>query len=175
LAKRANLVDDVSDRHVAQIGTKEDGNGEPKQTLLLLGIGEDQRLAIPLSLVSRLEEFPISSLERSNGLRVVQSNGQIIPLIHLREALNAGTFSYEDQKSVQVVVYSSNGQSVGVVVDRILDIVETSFTMQRTGKQNGVLGSAIVQNRVTDLLDIHHLLASTAHDFFGTSVPSLAI
>ena len=60
------------------------------QTLLLLGLGDEQRLAIPLSLVARLEEIPMSSIERADGQQVVQYGGKIMPLINLGDALRPG-------------------------------------------------------------------------------------
>ena len=76
---------------------------------------------------------------------------------------------------MQVVVYSENGRSVGLVVDRILDIVETTLTIHRSVKRVGVLGSAIIQNRVTDLLDVHNLILATDQDFFVPPPTALAV
>jgi two-component system chemotaxis sensor kinase CheA len=64
------------------------------------------------------------------------------------------------QESLHVVVYSHAGRSVGLVVDRILDIVEESFVVQRQGGRAGVMGSAVIQKRVTDLLDVPALVGS---------------
>ena len=60
----------------------------------------------------------------------------------------------EPEDDLQVVVYSSGTSSVGLVVDRILDIVEEAFEFQKCENQRGVFGSAVIQERVTDLLDV---------------------
>ena len=175
IAKRARVISVSQDRHKSKVNSKEQAGGELKHTLLLLGLGASQRMAIPLSLVSRLEELPANSVEWADGRQVVQYSGQIMPLIHLGESLHARCASTEAPENLQVVVYSENGRSVGLVVDQILDIVETTLTIQQTGKRTGVLGSAVIQNRVTDLLDVHNLILASDHDFFATPPTSLAI
>ena len=175
IAKRSGVASETRDRNLAQHGAKEQGSGEAKQTLLLLGLGEHQRMAIPLSLVARLEEIAISSVERADGQQVVQYGGQIMPLIHLGDVLNSGAVRAEGITMLQVVVYSENGRSVGLVVDRILDIVETTLTIQHAGKRVGVLGSAVIQSRVTDLLDIHNLILATDQNFFAPPPTALAV
>lgn len=167
IAKRSGVVSEARDRRMTQMNASEETGGDLKQTLLLLGLGETHRLALPLSSVSRLEEIPLSSVERADGQQVVQYGGQIMPLLHLGDVLNTGSTQFEGATTLQVVVYSENGRSVGLVVDRILDIVETTLVIQQAGKRMGVLGSAVIQNRVTDLLDIHNLILSSHGDYFA--------
>jgi two-component system chemotaxis sensor kinase CheA len=116
---------------------------------------------------------------------VVQYGGMILPLMHLGELLNQRISSVaslsmqlpdaSNTAMLQVVVYSENGRSVGLVVDRILDIVETDLAIQHAGKRLGVLGSAVIQNRVTDLLDIHNLISATDQEFFAPLPATLAV
>ena len=55
---------------------------------------------------------------------------------------------------LQVVVYSEAGRSVGLVVDRIVDIVDETLVIQNPAQRRGVIGSSVIQKRVTDLLDV---------------------
>ena len=59
---------------------------------------------------------------------------------------------------MQVVVYSEKGRSVGLVVDRILDIVEDTIVCQQPSKHDGLLGSAVIQQKVTDIVDLQQVL-----------------
>ena len=72
--------------------------------------------------------------------------------------------------TLQVVVYSEQGRSVGLVVDRILDIVEENIVPQQPSKRAGLLGSAVIQQRVTDLLDVRGFVRAANPDFFETPV-----
>ena len=142
-------------------------------------------MAIPLSVVARLEEIAIRSIEQADGQQVVQYGNAIMPLIFLRDILNPNVSNVETMgllpsdsdtsEKLQVVVYCENGRSVGLVVDRILDIVETSFTIQHTSRRVGVLGSAVIQERVTDLLDIQKLILAIGHEPFAPRPTTLAI
>jgi two-component system chemotaxis sensor kinase CheA len=68
-----------------------------------------------------------------------------------------------------VVVFAENGRSVGLIVDQILDIVSEQVVVQRRSPRPGVLGSAVIQQRVTDLLDVHAVMHSTDPTFFETA------
>ena len=118
-------------------------------------------MAIDLSVVARLEEFPRDSVEIAADKEVVQYRGQIMPLVRVSDVLESTQQNTLDksQDSLQVVVYTHNGRSVGLVVDRILDIVEESFVVQRQSARQGVMGSAVIQKRVTDILDVPGLIA----------------
>ncbi len=58
-----------------------------RESWLLFRLGKAGRMAIPLSLVSRLEEFPVSQVERFAGRDVIQYREQIMPLERLSDIL----------------------------------------------------------------------------------------
>jgi two-component system chemotaxis sensor kinase CheA len=166
LAQRSNVVSAVRERKLSDQAERASEQADARQTLLLFGIGEDGRMAIPLSMVARLEEFPRTSVERAANQEVVQYRGQIMPLVRLSSVLNQPAPSATAQEVIQVVVYTEGGRSIGLVVDRILDIVEETLTINREVGRDGVLGSAVVQQRVTDLLDVQGVIRSIDPSFF---------
>jgi len=98
----------------------------------------------------------------------VQYRGEILPLIFLystldgegrREGDGEASESRDGSGKIQVVVYSEHGRSAGLVVDRILDIVETDDAVQAKLARKGTLGSIVTQGRVTELLDVEAILA----------------
>ncbi|MFN7967491.1 MAG: chemotaxis protein CheW [Acidobacteriota bacterium] len=130
-----------------------------KERLLLVSAGTFESLAIPLSMVDRLEEFEVERLERIGARRAVQYRGAILPLIDLAEALGSTPHFTDPQPArVQVVVYSEHSQSVGLVVDRIVDVVEDRVVVGSASEQPGVLGAFVTQQRVTELLDVGTLV-----------------
>ncbi|MEY2746395.1 MAG: hypothetical protein RL112_1437, partial [Planctomycetota bacterium] len=140
----------------------EDAAEAEKHALLLFRVGEDRRVGIPLSAVARLEEFPRSALEQGGGRRVVQYRGEILPLCSVAEALGAYDAGPQDGP-MQVVVYSNKGRSIGLVVERILDIVAESYASKPSG--GGALkGVAVIQGKVTDILDVEALARSLDPD-----------
>jgi two-component system, chemotaxis family, sensor kinase CheA len=130
--------------------------------VLLFQYGEHGRMAVDLSLVARLEEFSPDTVEMAADHEVVQYRGEIMPLVRVSEVLesNRSCARKRSQEALHVVVHSEKGRKVGLVVDRILDIVEESFVLQRQGGRDGVVGSAVIQKRVTDILDVPGLIAA---------------
>ena len=137
----------------------DDGQSDNRSAYLLLRSGGDGRVAIPLSLVDRLEEIPTSAVEHSGGREVVQYRDQIMPLVRLSEALSYDRHSLAEQRDpMQVVVYSQRGRGVGLVVDGILDIVEDAIQVRPGRGPGGLIGSAVIQQRVTDVIDVPELI-----------------
>ena len=168
LAQRAGVISEVRDRGLGdQSVVHASSNAGEQQTLLLFSVGANGRLAIPLSLVARLEEFPAKVVEKSGKQDVVQYRGCIMPLFRLSQVLCPGAAdTTPDTDVMQVIVYTENGRSVGLVVDRILDIVEEALTIRRDVGREGIAGSVVIQNRVTDLLDVHAIIRATDPSFF---------
>ncbi len=155
IAQRAHVISEARERvRVDAASTQVSGDG--RQMLLLFGLGTDRRVAMPLSIVSRLEEIPSGMVERAGGAEVVQYRGEIMPLIRLSRLL--GATECEPREPMQVVVYSDGKRSVGLVVDHILDIVEETLSVQHTTGGGAVYGSAVIQQRVTDLLDVESIV-----------------
>ncbi len=130
------------------------------RSLLLFRTGNNGFGAIPLLRVQRLEEFTISDIEYSCGREVVQYRNQILPLVRLSKVLGNHHFIAEDKAGLlQVIVHGSEQGLVGLVVDHIVDIVAdeaTAFTRQENG--GPVLGTAVVQGRVTDMIDLDRIM-----------------
>jgi two-component system chemotaxis sensor kinase CheA len=134
-----------------------------QQRLLLFRAGSFERLAVPLSLVARLEEFPLSAIEHAGGGQVVQYRNRILPLVSLQAVLEPGAPNQgEFADPVQVVVFNDGDRSVGMVVDEILDVAEEAVTVRQKSGRRGLLGSAVVSNRVTDFLDLNEVIHASA-------------
>jgi two-component system chemotaxis sensor kinase CheA len=150
---------------VEQSGEGEEFKGqlaEEVQRLLLFRTGSFDRLAVPLSLVARLEEFPAASIERASGSPVVQYRNRILPLIPLRELLACGVGNGESASDpVQVIVFSDGDRSAGLLVDQIIDVAEEVVTIKQQSGRLGLLGSAVVGKQITDFLDLNYVLHGT--------------
>jgi len=157
LAQMARVLCELREQSLAERGAAAAEAAAHRESWLLFRLGKSGRMAVPLSLVSRLEEFPAAKTERYAGREVIQYRDQIMPLIRLAEAL--GYAGSVDGELLQVVVYAANGRSVGLVVDEILDIAEQAVEVQPMQEAKMLKGAAVIQQRVTDLLDVPALLA----------------
>jgi two-component system chemotaxis sensor kinase CheA len=165
LAQEAKVISETRDRTLTD-KAGEQTRADERQTLLLFDAGENSRLAIPLSTVARLEEFPLKSIERAGGQEVVQYRGQILPLIQVSQFLPLAAPETTRPDPVQVVVYSESGRSVGLMVSRINDIVQEILTVRREAPRRGISGSAVIQDKVTDLLDVPGIIRAADPDFY---------
>jgi two-component system, chemotaxis family, sensor kinase CheA len=142
---------------------------EDRATLLLARVGPDERVGIPLTFVDRLEEIRECTIERVGGVEVVQYRGQIMPLVRLPQLLGAAPSARtEEEGSLEVIVHTRDSRSVGLVVDAILDVAEDALTVSsRLGADRmGIQGTAVVQGRVTSLLDLPGLLSERMPGYF---------
>jgi len=158
-------------REQARAGTEQKTqSGIEQQRLLLFRAGSFERLAVPLSLVARLEEFPQSSIEHAGGCQVVQYRNRILPLIPLRDVLESGAPDHDQTADpAQVIVFNDGDRSVGVVVDQILDVAEETVTVRQKTSRTGLLGSAVVGKHVADFLDLNHVIRMAAQDWFQST------
>jgi two-component system chemotaxis sensor kinase CheA len=168
LAQYAGVVRETREHAQADKNPEAAEAAAAKQTFLLFAGPGDSRMAIPLSTVARLEEFPTAQVEMSGSQWVTQYRGKILPLIRLNVALQGRRNNHRtlqappalDSKPLQVLVLNHDGHSFGLVVERILDIVEDRAHLRSAANRAAVLYSVVIGNRVTELLDIPAILHS---------------
>src|SRR5262249_22753687 len=128
-----------------------------------------------LNKVARLEEFPARRIERVADRRVVQYRGQILPLLDVECVLRSGHDrngllppgggegeSLPSKDAVHVVVCARQERPVGLVVERILDIVEQDTDVRGPSSRCGVECTAVVQGHVTEMLDVEALIQAVS-------------
>jgi two-component system chemotaxis sensor kinase CheA len=167
IAQSSNVVNEVRARALAEKEKESVVEQGDKQTLLLFTGPGDGHMAVALDHVGRLEEFPIATVERAGGMEVVQYRGEILPLMFLAEFLEerrshsrlaATPAKTANLDKLQAIIYSAEGKRVGLVIDQILDIVHESIKVKSRASRFGVLYAAVIQGRVTELLDMPALL-----------------
>jgi two-component system chemotaxis sensor kinase CheA len=165
LARRAQLATATAERERARAAGREAATGRGgAQRVLVTGIGE-RRVAIPLDTVTRLEEFERSRIELAGSRQVVQYREEILPLVRLADLL--GAMPDESGETVPVVVYSERGKSAGLMVDKIIDIVEEDTTIRKDMHEDGFAGTAVIQQRVTELLDVRRAILAADPNFYA--------
>lgn len=136
-------------------------NSETKTSLLLFTAGISAPKAVPLSLISRLENIELADIERTDGQMLVQYRGTLMPLIPFNDAVHIGT---EGQKPL--LVFADRGKSVGIIVDSIVDIREEVINVQVSNNKPGLVGSAIISGKATEIIEVMHYLNSVHGDWF---------
>lgn len=119
------------------------------QRLLLVRAGGTEPKAVPLALVTRLEEFDPETIETTNDRQVVQYRGRLMPIVPLGSEIRC-----TEGQRLPVLVFAENHTAIGLAVDQIVDVVEERVDMQMSSDKQGVIGSAIIKGKATDVVDI---------------------
>ncbi|MBI1347736.1 chemotaxis protein CheA [bacterium] len=146
----------------ANAGRNESEDQIEPTSLLVVSTEDDRLLAVPLSLVSRLEEFPRTSIEWSGDRMLVQYRGHLLPLVNLADSRSRGPL-----RDLQpVVVFSDGSNALGLIVDQIKDILEEPLIIRNGTKRSGTLGTAVIDGKATDVIDTQHYLKMTNPNWF---------
>lgn len=133
-----------------------------RTALLVFRAGTDEPKAVPLALVARLEEIEAENVEVSDNQLVVQYRGQLMPLLPVTD-----TFERRTEGRQPVLVFTDRDRSMGLMVDEILDIVEENLNIEIKTDTDGVIGSAIVDGKATEIIDASSFLTRAYQDWFG--------
>ncbi len=144
------------------------GSREPKQALLLFRAGSEEPKAVPLAAVTRLEVVDATKIERSNGRAVLQYRGALMPII------TSLVSDLRHEGTQPVLVFSDGERAVGLAVDEILDIVDATLRVELTAGQSGLVGSAVVRDKATDVVDIAYHVSDVFQSWFSRRAPVVA-
>jgi two-component system chemotaxis sensor kinase CheA len=142
-------------------GDAERAGAAANVSLLVFRAGSPEPKAVPLSLVTRLEEIDCRAIELSSGRHMVQYRGQLMPLVRVSDEV-----SVKREGAQPLLVFSDGGRSMGLVVDEIVDIVEDKLDIEVGSDRPGVLGSAVVRGQATEIIDVGHFLPLAYEDWF---------
>ena len=134
---------------------------EKTVSLLVFRAGSSQPKAVPLSLVTRLEEIDCKKIELSNGRHLVQYRGQLMPLVRVNDEARV-----RSEGAQPLLVFSDGGRTMGLVVDEIVDIVDDKLDIEVGSDTPGVIGSAVIKGQATEILDVGHFLPLAFEDWF---------
>lgn len=131
---------------------------ERMANFLVFRAGEGAPKAVPLELVSRLEEIEADTLEMSGHHPVVQYRGDLMRL----DVLPGMALPTEGK--FEVIVFTYDGKTVGLVVETILDIQRAPLAMTLAADDEQYLGSIVISGKTTDIVDVGYLLKGIASE-----------
>jgi two-component system chemotaxis sensor kinase CheA len=153
----------------SELQSREEESDEDTVSLLVFRAGSQQPKAVPLSLVTRLEEIDCRKIEISDGRHLVQYRDQLMPLLRID-----AESSLKKEGAQPILVFSDQGRSMGLVADEIIDIVEERLDIEVSSDRPGVLGYAVIKGATTEIIDVGHFLPQAFEDWFRRRDPSAA-
>ncbi len=133
-------------------------NRDPAEVhrVLLFEFGPKELFALPLVQVRRIESIAINQVEYIGDQAFITIDGVSTRIIRLDKFLNVSTC--EQSPMMHLLLPKFVKESVGILVSRIVDTESLSIQMQEASIEDpGILGTAIVRERLTLFLDIQYL------------------
>ncbi|KRE16095.1 ATPase [Bosea sp. Root483D1] len=129
------------------------GSPIERTTMLVFRTGKDAVQAVPLSLVTRLEEVEAGLFENGGGRTLLNYRGRLMPVVPVEGCALRPTGLQP------LVIFSEGDFSMALAVDAIVDIVDEVLDIEMLAMpEHGLLGSAIIRGRATEILDLAHYL-----------------
>lgn len=140
-------------------------DGTETQENLLFRSFDGREYAVPLALVSRLEEFEVSKIEVTGQQPIVRYLNSPMPLIDIEKTLRLeGKSPLEDYKNseyeaLSCIVTSIQGKNFGIVVKEVLDISIDKVLIDDTAvDREGILGTVFIHDRTISLIDLYAVI-----------------
>jgi two-component system, chemotaxis family, sensor kinase CheA len=130
------------------------------ESMLVFRAGSPNPKAVPISLVTRLEEIDARTIEMSSGRPLVQYRGQLMPLVPVNDEVRIKTSGTQP-----LLVFSDDERSIGLVVDEIVDIVDDRLDIELATERPGLIGSAVIKGQATEVIDIAYYLPLAFDDW----------
>lgn len=152
---------DISD-HKQNARNSNEMSFDDVTNFLMFSAWNKTQYIVPLELVARLEEVDMSQVEWSGESPVIQYRGGLMHLMTInpeQELPTTGTYD--------VIVFIDGTRVMGLVVERILDIVRQPMNLQSTSNIQGWIGAMVVDGKTTDMIDISYWFGKAFESWLG--------
>ena len=167
IAKASGVAGNAEQRETTQLPAASAISADTGRVAMLLFKAGDQGLkAVPLSLVARLEQLPQDRIEFAAGVPVTQYRGRLMRLLPMSGSIDT------TRPDVPVLVFSDHAASsgaerrMGLVADEIVDVVEDRLQIELSHAREGILGTAVIAGRATDVIDTSYWLTTVEPGWF---------
>jgi len=136
-----------------------------KQALLLCHVGGGQRVAVPLILVSRVEEIAMADVQTVGGRLLVPYWDGLLRLLRLSD--HAPVAPLDGRDTAQVLVMEFGARRVGLLIDSVIDAVQYAGDLDDCGQSgSGVLATLLIDRLAVLLLDVYAIVEAADPTFF---------
>ncbi len=155
----ANITREESQEYFIKDENKEDE--AEKNHFLLFSTGKGTTKAVPLGLVSRIEQIEVREIQNINESFIIPYHGKFLRLIACADyVLN------RDEEIVPVIIFTDGVQTMGLIVEKIIDVIGEHIIVEEGIKKDGVIGAAIIKGRTVEVIDLYFYLQTAFPDWF---------
>jgi len=122
--------------------------------VILFNSSADEVFAVPLDSVLRLEKFQAADIQRVRQREFLNYRGKGLPIIRLDSVLPVRSLP-DPFEEAYLIIPKVGDCEAGIIASQILDTVSVDVKLQDLmgGNHNGLLGSAVVEGRMTLFID----------------------
>ncbi len=132
------------------------------QSFLIFNNHSTENFALPLSFITRIEKVHIDKIERIGNDEYVQIGNKSVPLLRLEQRLDCKPIELGEGGYMYLLIPNLVRSPHAIVASRVQDVINAHVDVQTdVMKKVGVLGSAIIKNKMTVVLDIYGLFGET--------------
>jgi two-component system, chemotaxis family, sensor kinase CheA len=136
-----------------------------RQSILIFRGADEEQFAIPINHVDRIEKIKKSDIEEIGDKKVMKYRGGSLALFTIDQVAKVKPMAKKED--LLVIVVNIADKEVGIMAVGPVDAKEISVEIDdETLKQQGILGSAIIGDYTTLLVDVYGLVHSLNPEWF---------
>jgi len=167
IAKLAQLTSLAGSQRAQELReTREESRqAEDQQALLLFRNGSEEHCAVPLDIVERVEQIQHEDIETKGGQKVMKYRGGILPLFALSDVTDITELTPDLE--LVVIVFTVAEREIGLLASQPVDTIEIKTIIDHeTLRRTGIMGSAIIKEQTTLLIDIYEVVETLKPEWF---------
>ncbi len=121
---------------------------ELTKVLIFKNLNGDKN-AVTLDNLARIDKVSINKIERSIDGAVVQYKEKLIPVIFNKDT---------KETELCLIVFKDESTEIALATLKVIDLIQTKLTIQKTFEKQGFIGSAIINDETIDIVDAEYYL-----------------
>jgi two-component system, chemotaxis family, sensor kinase CheA len=139
---------------------------QEKQDLMVFRYSENEQLAIPLSLVFKVEQIEVSQIQKISDNHFINLEGKNILLLYLDQYLSLEPLP-TGLETFYIITPKIKDFEVGVVASSIEESVHTRLNLDSPPiTDNAILGITTIREKITFLVDLFSLAEQVSPERF---------
>ncbi len=130
---------------------------------LLFRNNEKELFAVPMDLIARIEKVATENIKRVGPRKAIKYRGDTLIILDITDVADIQPIDQKDEYSI--IVFEAGGVEMGLMVAKVLDIISYGGAIDdHSYKQPGIMGSAVIEDRITMLVDLYMVAQILAPD-----------
>lgn len=133
------------------------------QSILIFNNGTEEQLAISIPLIQRVDTISLDQIQHIGDKEYIDYRGSQMKIIRLEDHLPINKPDFSNVETANIIIPKNTKTGVGIVIRDIIDSKTLTLKISEGSiRSKGIIGSTIINNKITILLDLFSILADGA-------------